>query len=1172
PHQSPDAASPPNPPPQSSWTSTLTQRKRRNQRVKLFSPASGTTYQLGEKIGKGGSGEVHTALNLDTGEVVAVKTLRSSSSSSRQSAVDALQTEVELLKKLVHPNIVKYVDLVRSKNSLHVVLEYMENGSLRSLCDKFDGFSESLVAIYVTQVLTGLIFLHSQGVLHRDVKGANILTTKDGFVKLADFGVAMTIADEGERDRGTEDTVVGSPYWMAPEIIELQGPTAACDIWSLGCTVIELLTGKPPYMELDPMAALFRIVQDEHPPLPQGISEALTDFLLKCFEKDPSSRISAQDLVSHQWLKNPQSHIKKTEYLLRESEHTEGAGWDSVAQTLHLYARGSVDPAHPDSELLELAPARDSFSFTRSAPSDQAPSQDSKGIAVGALKMLRSLSRGMLGMGGEPLEGNEPKGSPPPPKLSSSSSLDHAGKPSVVSAEEFFLQGGGGDEGLEAADDTEAAEAGAEEPQEDKPEGSEGRADESVDDGGERDGAAILDPPILTSTYSDSSNNTNPSNSSPPSGPSGSPARVRSRSRNRSFNSETINDQADIQPSGFSDIPENEELVDSGPSFISVEALQKEQLIQRTKLSSEILDLVSSLQPGCDESTIVKTCNKMLKIFNDDPELPHHFVMNHGVIPIMELLEVSKLMAESIMGSILSVRSVRVLPSVLQVVNKIIEGNKTVQEHLSLVGMIPVMVKIAEGIYGSINFRGSIYKQHSLHLEAAKFVDQICKTSELTLQMFIAGGGLPLLVRHMQVASDVRKNNDIGKIVAVGIDGILEVFKLQTIRRDDFCHLFVKLGLLPHLVISFRSLLSIILETSDGSVDPDSWAELEKLGEILTFFASSDPFVKERMAVENVCLGILNPFISLSLTKQLNNKLNHKWAFQKFSVLVVVLLKCLRELAAEPNTLKKLDREQAIATLMPLLEQLQPGYDNAMFDEAMKCMYYLCRIDKTRQELAARLGLIQQLQRCMGEDKLHLKEWSFPIICDMAYTSSVTREELWRYDGVLCYLNIMQYPQWRISALNAITVWLANDIERVEPVLTLPNNVEILIKCCVESLKDSGGGGEGRRNFDQICQALLRLSVKSPMLSLVFGRDTIFISHLVAKLEQEVDYSPVSKMCLLKLLGKVTNRTSYAEHGIFPLLAKLAQDESQILISELSNTLMKRIAFAYQSPLKKRGR
>ena len=113
-----------------------------------------------------------------------MKTLRSSSSSSRQSAVDALQTEVELLKKLVHPNIVKYVDLVRSKNSLHVVLEYMENGSLRSLCDKFDGFSESLVAIYVTQVLTGLIFLHSQGVLHRDVKGANILTTKDGFVKV----------------------------------------------------------------------------------------------------------------------------------------------------------------------------------------------------------------------------------------------------------------------------------------------------------------------------------------------------------------------------------------------------------------------------------------------------------------------------------------------------------------------------------------------------------------------------------------------------------------------------------------------------------------------------------------------------------------------------------------------------------------------------------------------------------------------------------------------------------------------------------------------------------------------------------------------------------------------------------------------------------------------------
>jgi len=216
----------------------------------------------------------------------------------------------------------------------------------------------------------------------------------------------------------------------------------------------------------------------------------------------------------------------------------------------------------------------------------------------------------------------------------------------------------------------------------------------------------------------------------------------------------------------------------------------------------------------------------------------------------------------------------------------------------------------------------------------------------------------------------MRKKGDISSIVSIGISSILNVFKLQTIRRDDFCHLFVKLGLLPHLVVSFRSFLGLILEAKDEG-EEEGWSEIEDLAEILELFAASDSFVKERMAVENVCLGILNPFISLSLTQ----KLSHKHAFQKFSNLVVVLLKCLRELAAEPKTLKKLDREQAIVMLIPLLEQQQPGYDNAMFDESMECMFYLCRIDKTRQELAARHGLIQQLQRCMDDDKLHLKEW-----------------------------------------------------------------------------------------------------------------------------------------------------------------------------------------------------
>lgn len=120
----------------------------------------------------------------------------------------------------------------------------------------------------MAQILQGLQYLHDQGVIHRDIKGANILTTKEGKVKLADFGVSTSTLAGVDK----EAQVVGTPYWMAPEIIQLSGATPASDIWSLGCTVIELLEGKPPYYKLAPMPALFAIVNDDHPPLPEGVS------------------------------------------------------------------------------------------------------------------------------------------------------------------------------------------------------------------------------------------------------------------------------------------------------------------------------------------------------------------------------------------------------------------------------------------------------------------------------------------------------------------------------------------------------------------------------------------------------------------------------------------------------------------------------------------------------------------------------------------------------------------------------------------------------------------------------------------------------------------------------------------------------------------------------------
>ncbi|KAJ7211039.1 hypothetical protein B0H12DRAFT_389215 [Mycena haematopus] len=257
-------------------------------------PKSLNDYQLGDSLGKGAFGQVYRALNWATGETVAVKEIQLSNIPKGE--LGEIMSEIDLLKNLNHENIVKYKGFVKTREYLYIILEFCENGSLHNISKRFGKFPESLVAVYISQVLEGLMYLHDQGVIHRDIKGANILTNKDGTVKLADFGVASNTTSVND------GAVVGSPYWMAPEVIEQSGATTASDIWSVGCVVIELLEGHPPYHTLDPMPALFRIVQDDCPPIPEGASPIVKDFLYHCFQKDCNLRISAKKLLRHPWM------------------------------------------------------------------------------------------------------------------------------------------------------------------------------------------------------------------------------------------------------------------------------------------------------------------------------------------------------------------------------------------------------------------------------------------------------------------------------------------------------------------------------------------------------------------------------------------------------------------------------------------------------------------------------------------------------------------------------------------------------------------------------------------------------------------------------------------------------------------------------------------------------
>ncbi|QRV77490.1 kinase domain protein [Ceratobasidium sp. AG-Ba] len=302
----------------------------------MTNPVTIQNYQLGDSLGKGAFGQVYRALNWTTGETVAVKQIQLSD--VPKSELGELMSEINLLKILDHPNIVKYKGYVKTRECLYIILEYCENGSLHNICKRFGKFPENLVAVYISQVLEGLVYLHDQGVIHRDIKGANILTNKDGTVKLADFGVATT-----PTGALNDAAVVGSPYWMAPEVIEQSGATTASDVWSVGCVVIELLEGHPPYHFLDPMPALFRIVQDDCPPIPEGCSPIVKDFLYHCFQKDANLRISAKKLLRHQWMASARRQMG--------SENAPGqrplSNYDEAVQKVQQWNEALKSPSRP---------------------------------------------------------------------------------------------------------------------------------------------------------------------------------------------------------------------------------------------------------------------------------------------------------------------------------------------------------------------------------------------------------------------------------------------------------------------------------------------------------------------------------------------------------------------------------------------------------------------------------------------------------------------------------------------------------------------------------------------------------------------------------------------------------------------------------------------------------
>ena len=271
------------------------------------------SYQVIEKLGQGQFGVVYKAIDPLTGHHVAIKHLKMESTNSQ------LEKEIAILKDLDHPNIVKYIGILHQSSHVNIILEYVDSGSLANMLSRSGFFPESLASCYIDQVLSGLHYLHSRGIVHRDIKGSNLLITEENVLKLADFGIAtfsfMVESGEGEESvthsvdiesSSLTDLAQGSPFWMDPDVIHLKPASPASDIWSVGCTIIELVTGYPPYFDMSAMAAMFKMAREPHPPLPEKISPNLENFLLTCFRAlpDVSQPPTALQLFTHPWILN----------------------------------------------------------------------------------------------------------------------------------------------------------------------------------------------------------------------------------------------------------------------------------------------------------------------------------------------------------------------------------------------------------------------------------------------------------------------------------------------------------------------------------------------------------------------------------------------------------------------------------------------------------------------------------------------------------------------------------------------------------------------------------------------------------------------------------------------------------------------------------------------------
>ncbi|KAI0528316.1 hypothetical protein F5B22DRAFT_31023 [Xylaria bambusicola] len=1190
-----------------------TPRKESNGRERALQDPGLKDYRLGECIGKGAFGAVYKAFNWGTGEAVAVKQIKLVN--LPKSELRMIEAEIDLLKNLHHDNIVKYIGFVKSADCLNIILEYCENGSLHSICKAYGKFPENLVGVYMTQVLQGLQYLHDQGVIHRDIKGANILTTKDGKVKLADFGVSTSTLSGPDK----EAQVVGTPYWMAPEIIELSGATPASDIWSLGCTVIELLSGRPPYHHLQAMPALFAIVNDDHPPLPEGVSSAARDFLMQCFQKDPNLRVSARKLLKHNWIvgcrrsdapvsKAPGNFSQAVEEVKQwnkaltssDSNLRASTGSDSSGplhhgqQNLRLVPHESTKPNMPilakgPFTLAKPRPTAEDFRSPELADDDNWDNDFATAISPAALQLPHIKPHDHFG------------GLLSADRLKAFASIDSSRD--ISNNWDLDHQSG------ELMTMKKVQPVQDEDPMEKtirpnwKPVAKPEKSDEPPKP---RTSRASPRKRSASSHHKHSRAKSSVSNKfqlPPHPGMAYREQSVEDYSDLFADNDGALNQRLNLKksdapqlfhPSDLTSLPRSTQSPEGGSSRrkpTSRPSILPDRPFHRSKSSIEIQKFAENdeedfsdifgpsekfteraeSERGSEDGNlmVVSRLSNSSWLGDDEDEDDPFASMDPGWDEMDLEANIARdrhaRLAERVEELVRSLKSTENEENLLELSGSLLEILWESREAKDLIigahGLLPILEILEPCTVKS--------RQHMI-LQLLKVVNTIILDDVELQENLCFVGGIPIITKFAarQYSNEIR-------LEAAAF--VRQMYQTSTLTLQ----MFVSAGglnvLVEFLDEDYDSARDLVLIGVNGI-----WNVFELQGptpknDFCRIFSRSkilDPLalVLHRVLDEDVETDlteliegrIVNIFYLFS---QAENYVKEMVADRQVLKTVlkdlrrmtpshqITMLKFIKNLSMLSTTLDTLHSADAIELLIELLtSSMKTGHPHfrEISNQVLNTMFNLCRLSKDRQEYAAVNGIIPILLKIMKTDRPP-KEFALPILCDMAHSGSKGRRFLWQNKGLDFYVSLLADQYWQVTALDAIFVWMQEETAKVEDHLLSGKFTDAIVSC-FHSRKVNA--------FDpNLLEPLLKLLRLSPSVAASLAKPEMY-SGIAQRLSHK---KAVVRLNLLRLVRNVLEAGEYEiavnprERHLKSLLDAvrvLAEKDSAVLVRNLASDLI----------------